>query len=73
MITILAVMASLAALVLFVVLVWGIHADDRSREPHQGPRTEAEHLSRRLLIYARLRDPSEDSISGSEPDYDRWR
>lgn len=72
-ITILGITAGLAVLVLFLVLVAGIRADDRIKEPHDGPRTEIEHLTRRLLMYANPRKRPEDSRSEPNPDQDRWR
>ncbi|TDD22256.1 hypothetical protein [Nonomuraea diastatica] len=69
----LTVIAALAVLVLFMALVWGIRAEDRTRQPHTGPRTEIEQLTRRLLLYASSRDRPGGSAPTSSPDRERWR
>ncbi|NRQ35767.1 hypothetical protein HII36_28615 [Nonomuraea sp. NN258] len=73
MLVLLAVMVALAALALFLVLVCGIRADDRAKEPYRGPRNEVEQLTRRLLIYARPRERPGDVASAPVRDRDRRR
>ncbi|MEV4112393.1 hypothetical protein [Nonomuraea sp. NPDC049695] len=72
-IIVLALIAALAVLALFVVLVIGIRADDRTRAPHKGPRSEVEHLTRRVLLYARPQERPGGDVPSSEPERERRR
>ncbi|TDB97425.1 hypothetical protein E1267_39850 [Nonomuraea longispora] len=62
-------MAALVVLALFMVLVCGIRAADRHKDPYQGPRTEVEHMTRSVLMYARRKDRPQQAA----PDPDRAR
>lgn len=74
MIIILAIIAAVVALVLFVLMVCGIRAADRRKDPFNGPRNEVEHLARIVLMFAdRRTDLPTDDEPSPDPDRERWR
>ncbi|MFC4007958.1 hypothetical protein ACFOY2_12045 [Nonomuraea purpurea] len=72
MIITLALAAALIVLVLFVLAVCGIRADDR-RRPFADPRSEIEHVTRSVLMYARRQDHPTEAAPTPNPHRDRRR
>nr|WP_055504933.1 hypothetical protein [Nonomuraea pusilla] len=72
-IIILALVAALAVLSLFVVLVAGIRADDRIQDAHKRPRSEIKQLTRRVLLYASPQERPEGDAPCSEPEREKRR
>ncbi|MEV4371316.1 hypothetical protein AB0J71_29885 [Nonomuraea sp. NPDC049637] len=63
----LAVIAGLIVLALFMFAVIGIRADDRHRRPFSLPRSEVEHMTRSVLMYARRKDRPENTKPAPDP------
>ncbi|MBT2225992.1 hypothetical protein [Nonomuraea sp. NEAU-A123] len=57
----LALLAAIGVLVLFVVLVCGIRADDRHRNLSDRPHSGVERVARRVLMHARRPRPDDST------------
>ncbi|MEU1385812.1 MULTISPECIES: hypothetical protein [unclassified Nonomuraea] len=64
----LAVISGLIVLALFMFAVIGIRADDRHRHPFSDPRSEVEHMTRSVLMYARCKNHPENTTPAPDPD-----